>query len=182
MNIFARGGGGWVSDKANTKKGIKGRIWVHAIFLAIEGIFVIALPFATSFKGALSIMIFFSIFVQAAEGTTFGIVPYVDIKFPGAVSGFVSSGGNVGGLIFTSLFLFCTFKQVFVTMGICCWISVPLAIFIRVEQQSDVDKASEEENIGNSKTSTLGTRSSNGAGENGIDEEDPTVEGVKRIH
>ena len=114
MNIFARGGGGWASDKANAKKGIKGRIWVHALFLAIEGIFVIALPFATSFKGALSIMIFFSIFVQAAEGTTFGLVPYVDIKFPGAVSGFVSSGGNVGGLIFTSLFLVCTFEQVFI--------------------------------------------------------------------
>lgn len=172
MNIFARGGGGWASDKANAKKGIKGRIWVHALFLAIEGIFVIALPFATSFKGALSIMIFFSIFVQAAEGTTFGLVPYVDIKFPGAVSGFVSSGGNIGGLIFTSLFLVCTFKQVFVTMGVCCWISVPLAIFIRVEQQSDTYEASEEENNGNSgKASTLGTRSSNCG--NGIDEEDP---------
>ena len=124
MNLFARGMGGWFSDKANARVGMKGRIGVHALFLGIEGALVILLPFMQTFGGALAVMIFFSIAVQAAEGTCFGIVPYVDINV-GAVSGIVSSGGNIGGIVFTSFFLFMEYNQIFITLGICTLASIP---------------------------------------------------------
>ena len=44
-------------------------------------------------------MIFFSIFVQMAEGLHFGIVPYVSRPALGVVSGMVGAGGNAGALI-----------------------------------------------------------------------------------
>lgn len=140
MNIFARGAGGWMSDMADHKIGMKGRYIVHAICLAMEGVFVLVLGVSDSFAGALTIMIFFSIAVQASEGTTFAIVPFVDKKFPGAVSGIVSSGGNLGGLLFTSLLLIgdsTEYQLVFYVMGACCLVSVPLVFFVRVDDVAD---------------------------------------------
>jgi len=44
-------------------------------------------------------IIFFSIFVQMAEGLHFGIVPYISRPALGVVSGMVGAGGNTGALI-----------------------------------------------------------------------------------
>ena len=41
MNLFARGLGGFFSDMANAKCGMRGRIWVQTIFLAAEGALVL---------------------------------------------------------------------------------------------------------------------------------------------
>jgi len=70
MNLFARGSGGWASDIANSRFGLKGRIWTHAVFLLLEGSFVIVMVFVNTLPAALSVMILFSIAVQAAEGTS----------------------------------------------------------------------------------------------------------------
>ena len=43
-------------------------------------------------------LVFFSIFVQSAEGSTYGIVPYVDSTCTGAISGIVGAGGNIGAV------------------------------------------------------------------------------------
>lgn len=52
----------------------------------------------------LAIMILFSIFVQAAEGLHYGVVPYVSRPALGVVSGMVGAGGNLGAVIATSIF------------------------------------------------------------------------------
>jgi NNP family nitrate/nitrite transporter-like MFS transporter len=54
---------------------------------------------AAPLGGALGIMILFSIFVQMAEGLTYGIVPYVSRPALGVVSGMVGAGGNLGAVI-----------------------------------------------------------------------------------
>ena len=43
MNLFARGVGGFLSDKANAKMGMRGRLWWQTICLIIEGIMVLVL-------------------------------------------------------------------------------------------------------------------------------------------
>ena len=73
MNLFARGSGGWASDIANLRFGLKGRIWTHAVFLLLEGSLVIVMVFVNPFPAALSVMVLFSIAVQASEGTTFAL-------------------------------------------------------------------------------------------------------------
>jgi hypothetical protein len=55
---------------------------------------------------AVATLIFFSIFVQAASGSTFGIVPYVDPKNNGAVYGAVGAGGNIGAVLWGLIFLY----------------------------------------------------------------------------
>jgi len=108
MNIFARGLGGFSSDKANDKIGMKGRIWVQLILLLLEGICIIIFALMDSLAAAIILLLIFSIFVQGAEGSTYGIVPYVNPVAPGAVSGIVGAGGPSGAVAFGFGFLFLT--------------------------------------------------------------------------
>merc|ERR1712100_300514 len=66
MNLFARGVGGFVSDKANAKMGMRGRLWWQTICLIIEGIMVLIFANTSSLGLAIFIMVIFSSFVQAA--------------------------------------------------------------------------------------------------------------------
>jgi NNP family nitrate/nitrite transporter-like MFS transporter len=51
-----------------------------------------------SLAGAIVVMVIFSLFVQSAEGSTYGIVSYVDPPSTGSISGIVGAGGNVGAI------------------------------------------------------------------------------------
>ena len=96
MNLFARGLGGWASDKLNQKYSMRGRLWVQLVLMMFEGAFIIVFSRTNDLAGAIITMTIFSVFVQAAEGSTYSIVPYVDPKNGGSVAGIVGAGGNVG--------------------------------------------------------------------------------------
>ena len=49
-------------------------------------------------------MILFSLFVQMSEGATFSVVPFVNKRALGAVSGIVGAGGNAGAVAAGFLF------------------------------------------------------------------------------
>ena len=49
-------------------------------------------------------MLTFALFLKMANGATFSIVPFVNEKNVGLVSGIVGAGGNVGGMLFGFLF------------------------------------------------------------------------------
>lgn len=104
MNLFARGLGGWLSDKINRKYSMRGRLWVQMILMAFEGALIIVFSRINDLAGAIITMTIFSVFVQACEGSTYSIVPYVDPSNAGAVSGIVGAGGNVGAVCFGFVF------------------------------------------------------------------------------
>jgi MFS transporter, NNP family, nitrate/nitrite transporter len=72
MNLMARGMGGFFSDVANHKWGLQGRLIVQSVLLAMEGIFVIVFSQTRTLAAAIVVMLFFSFFVQASEGSTYG--------------------------------------------------------------------------------------------------------------
>lgn len=100
MNIFARGLGGFTSDKFMAKMGMRGRIIWQAITLIAEGCLIFAFASTENLGVAIFLLTLFSIFVQAAEGSTYGIVPYVNTSAPGAVAGIVGAGGPTGAVLF----------------------------------------------------------------------------------
>lgn len=59
----------------------------------------------------------FSLFVQGAEGSTFGIVPYLNPNVTGTVAGIVGAGGNAGAVIFSILFQRMDYRDAFFWMG-----------------------------------------------------------------
>jgi len=117
MNIFARGLGGLISDKLNTRMGMRGRLWLQTIFLIMEGLLIVTFSFMQTLPAAVVTMCLFSIFTQAAEGAIFGVVPYISKLYTGAVAGVVGSGGNVGSVVFGLAFRSLEYNQAFLIMG-----------------------------------------------------------------
>jgi len=105
MNLFARAWGGMISDYCYGKWGMTGRKYAHVALTCGEGIFLVIFSRMPNLGSAIFMMIIFSLFVQSAEGSTFGIVPYVDPKNTGGVCGFVGAGGNIGAVCWGFLFL-----------------------------------------------------------------------------
>lgn len=136
MNLFARGLGGFFSDIASARMGMRGRLWVQTIFLACEGALVLIFANSNTLAGAIVIMIFFSLFVQAAEGSSYGIVPYVDPPNTGSISGIVGAGGNTGAVGFGLGFRQLDYKEAFLIMGFSILGSSILSIFINIKGHS----------------------------------------------
>jgi NNP family nitrate/nitrite transporter-like MFS transporter len=86
-----------------------------------------------SLAGAIVVMVVFSLFVQAAEGSTFGIVPYVDPPSTGSISGIVGAGGNVGAVCFGFCFRQMNYDKAFMTMGIVILVAGILSCLIKIK-------------------------------------------------
>jgi MFS transporter, NNP family, nitrate/nitrite transporter len=104
MNLFARSLGGWIGDKCGNRWGFSGRVkW---LFLALfgEGIGLMAFSQATILSLAIPLMVTFALFVKMSNGATYAIVPFINRKALGSVSGIVGAGGNAGAVVLGFLF------------------------------------------------------------------------------
>ncbi len=99
MNIFARTLGGFFGDKFGKLKGLRGRVLFLAAILSLEGIMLVTFSATTSIVLGIVFLILFSLTVQMAEGATFSVVPFINKKAIGSVSGIVGAGGNVGAFL-----------------------------------------------------------------------------------
>ncbi len=104
MNIFARSLGGVWADRFGNKNGLRGRVRFLCIMIAFEGLALLLFSKMNILILAIASMILFSLFVQMAEGATYSVVPFVNRKHLGLVSGIVGAGGNVGAVIFGFFF------------------------------------------------------------------------------
>jgi len=136
MNLFARGLGGFLSDRFNAKFGMRGRLIIHSICLAAEGGMVLIFANSNSLVFAIILMVFFSMFVQAAEGTSYGIVPYVNPPATGSIAGIVGAGGNCGAVGFGMGFRQLDYKQAFYIMGFSILGSSLLSVLINIKGSS----------------------------------------------
>lgn len=107
MHLFARTLGGLVSDRFGGRWGLKGRVnWLFAAIL-VEGLVLMLFSRMTTIELAIPAMIGFGLFMKMSEGATYAVVPFVNKKALGSVSGIVGAGGNAGavaaGFMFKSL-------------------------------------------------------------------------------
>jgi len=136
MNLFARGLGGYFSDYANGRWGMRGRLWTQTFLLAFEGAMVLIFANTNTLGGSIVVMVFFSLFVQAAEGSSYGIVPYVDPPATGSIAGIVGAGGNTGAVMFGLGFRQTSYKKAFMIMGGTIIGSSVLSVFICIKGYS----------------------------------------------
>jgi NNP family nitrate/nitrite transporter-like MFS transporter len=104
MNLFARASGGIFSDWSNSKQGLTGRIRAQFICLLGEGFSIVLFSVQTNLVWAIVCLVIFSSFVQASEGSTFGMTPYPFPKHMGSVAGLVGAGGNLGAVLWGFVF------------------------------------------------------------------------------
>lgn len=142
MNIFARALGGITSDKVGRKYGMKGKGLLLAGMLLLEGCGIILFAQAGSLSMAIISMISFALFLKMANGATYGIVPFINEKNVGLISGIVGAGGNLGGMLFGFLFKSSTisYVQAFQYIGIIVIVISGIILVTRFTQKVPATK------------------------------------------
>ncbi|GMR04175.1 MAG: MFS transporter [Thermodesulfobacteriota bacterium] len=110
VNLFARPLGGYISDRFSSRKLI---MLIYMIGIA-GGFFLMALM-GSNWPIALAVVvtILASVFVQGAEGATFGIIPAIKRRLTGQISGMAGAYGNVGAVFYLTIYTFVSDKQFF---------------------------------------------------------------------
>ncbi|WP_371357420.1 MFS transporter [Hydrocoleum sp. CS-953] len=101
MNLASRPGGGLISDKLGSRK------LTMTVLTAGMGIGYLTFGHVGEswwLPGAVLLTMCCSFFVQAAEGSTFAIVPLVKRRVTGQIAGNVGAYGNVGAVVYLTLF------------------------------------------------------------------------------
>jgi NNP family nitrate/nitrite transporter-like MFS transporter len=86
-------------------------------------------------------MLTFALFLKMSNGATYGIVPFVNEKNVGLISGIVGAGGNLGGMALGFLFKSesISYTQAFQYIGFAI-IAVSFVIFItRFNAKEELD-------------------------------------------
>jgi len=99
MNLFARALGGLIGDRCGRRWGLAGR--VHWLFAALvcEGLALMLFSQVRALALAVPALMVFGLFVKMANGATYSVVPLVNPRALGSVSGIVGAGGNVGAVL-----------------------------------------------------------------------------------
>jgi MFS transporter, NNP family, nitrate/nitrite transporter len=142
MNLFARALGGIVSDKIGGKFGMRGKGLLLAGMLFLEGVGLLLFAHADSLMVAIVTMLTFALFLKMSNGATYGIVPFVNTKNVGLVSGIVGAGGNFGGMMFGFLFKSnsVTYVQAFTYIG---FIVIAISVVILITKFTKTSAAEE---------------------------------------
>lgn len=147
MNIFARSLGGVFGDKAGIKWGLKGRVAFLGVVLFCEGLALIFFSKMAVLPLAIISMIIFSLFVQMSEGATYSVVPFINKKAIGAVSGIVGAGGNAGavaaGFLFKSESL--SYPEALTIMGVVVTVVSGLSLVVKFSTVAETEAKEEME-------------------------------------
>ena len=139
MNLFARSMGGGISDMLGKLMGMRGRLLAQAICLLGEGVCLVIFSYQTTLPTLVPALICFSLCTQAAEGSTFSVVPYVEPAAIGGVCAVVGAWGNIGAILWGLTFLYGYSGKAadgFTTLGYIVIASAFLTFAVRIEGYS----------------------------------------------
>ncbi len=144
MNLFARALGGFVSDRLNTRWGLRGRALLLAGTIFAEGLALIFFSQATWLPLAIAGMMLTGLFVKMSNGATYSVVPFVNKRAVGAVAGIVGAGGNLGAVMAGFLFKSASFTwpQAFLILGVVVAASSSLAFLVKFSEAEQKQAAS----------------------------------------
>ena len=143
-NIFARTLGGVLGDTFGTRWGLRGRVVWLFMALFCEGLCLMLFSQLRVLTLAIPTLILFSLFVQMSEGATYAVVPFVNKRALGGVSGIVGAGGNVGAV--AAGFLFkgnLPWSTALLVLGVIVTLTSFAAFAVTFSNQSETDAQTE---------------------------------------
>ncbi len=104
MNLFARALGGMMGDWAGNRWGLRGRSLLLGAAILSEGLAMALFSRMTLLIPAIAAFFLFGVLVCVACGVTYAVVPLIQPRAIGSVSGIVGAGGNFGAVLAAMLF------------------------------------------------------------------------------
>jgi NNP family nitrate/nitrite transporter-like MFS transporter len=123
MNLAARPGGGYLSDKLGRKK----TLTVLVAGLTVGYLILSTIDSSWAIPLAVMAVMMCSFFVQAGEGAVFAMVPLIKRRMTGQIAGMVGAYGNVGAVTFLTVYSFVdtsTFFMVIAAAAAVCLVMV----------------------------------------------------------
>lgn len=134
INLIARPGGGWISDKIGRK------LTLIIVFAGITGGFL-TLGFVDQSWPVwlvVAITIVAGIFSKAGSGAVYAMVPLVQRRMTGQIAGMAGAFGNVGAVLFLTVNSLVDYDQFFMFIGIVGAIVLALIVFYLEEPQGQM--------------------------------------------
>jgi NNP family nitrate/nitrite transporter-like MFS transporter len=142
MNLVARPGGGWISDKLGRRKTLMVLILGLSVGYFILGQVSSGWPIYLAVVATMCC----SFFVQAGEGAVFAMVPLIQRRMTGQIAGMVGAYGNVGAVIFLTVLSFVDYSTFFMVIGGCSLLTLISTAFI-TEPAGHVQEVDDSGNI-----------------------------------
>ena len=143
-NIIARPLGGWLSDKIGRRL----TLFLFSTGLTAGYSLMAFIASDWSLWFTVLIILFCSVFMQAAEGAIFAFVPLIRRPITGEVAGIVGAYGNAGAIIFLILYSALTASQFFIILALCClsllvftfWLEEPRTFINEIQPDGTVTR------------------------------------------
>ncbi|MDH3326349.1 MAG: NarK family nitrate/nitrite MFS transporter [Gammaproteobacteria bacterium] len=134
INLFARPGGGWISDKIGRKRTL------IIVFAGITASFIL-LGFVNQewpVAMVVGVTIIAGIFSKAGSGAVYAMVPLVQRRMTGQIAGMVGAFGNVGAVMFLTVNSLVSYDQFFMFIGIIAGFVFALILFFLEEPKGQM--------------------------------------------
>ncbi len=140
MNLVARPGGGFLSDKIGRKKTL-----LLTVLGAACGYFGLSMMTPEwGFWNIAAVVVFCSFFVQAGAGATFGVVPTIQRRLTGQIAGMTGAYGNVGAVSFLLVNTFVSANIFFMVIAISCLVVFALLQWFLEEPKGHMAEVHED--------------------------------------
>lgn len=134
INLVARPGGGWISDKVGRK------LTLIVVFAGITASFFFLGMVEKTWPIGLvvGITIMAGIFSQAGSGAVYAMVPLVQRRMTGQIAGMVGAFGNVGAVVFLTVNSLVDYDQLFIVIALVSAFVFILILFFLEEPKGQI--------------------------------------------
>ncbi len=134
INLFARPGGGWMSDKIGRKKTLV------IVFLGIAASFLVLGTVSQDWPiwVVVGVTICAGIFSKAGSGAVYAMVPLVQRRMTGQIAGMTGAFGNVGAVTFLTVNSLVDYDLFFMVIGCAAAIVFFLILFVLEEPAGQI--------------------------------------------
>ncbi len=131
LNLFARPGGGWLSDRIGRKL---------TLLITFSGITASFLVLGTVDRGwpvwlVVAVTIVGGIFSKAGSGAVYAMVPLIQRRMTGQIAGMAGAFGNVGAVLFLTVNSLLDYDQFFLFIGAVSGGVLALILFVLEEPE-----------------------------------------------